>query len=240
MLDTNDTTDPIAQATTTVTTPEPSNDSMPYDEMLPAKEIAKKEYQNQQFRALPPAEKRVAIAKDVLKWLRAGKLTPCPGSYMGPLDPNITDVVNGFTCQACAIGAVFACSVEHGEAGGTVVHYLDGQWDDAGQWVPDRQPVGFDGTAMVNRLGGLFTPAQLRLMEAAFEGRYNTRIGDLCRDLGRSEGDAAVKRAWALFEKNKSVLEPDGGQGPRYQAAARRRLVAIMKNIIANGGEFKP
>src|SRR5579885_1896683 len=90
---------------------------------------------NAAFAKLSKAEQRVAIAKDVLKQLKAKKIRPKFGVYLGMpsrsddlnfrkhLIPNLMDeklndkdlqeVLQKIpTCEACALGSMFYCSVK--------------------------------------------------------------------------------------------------------------------------------
>ncbi len=156
---------------------------------------------NQEFLALAPADRRVLIAKDVLKWLRAGKIRAETGTYLEGYDPvtgksteKEPDRVDGGSCTVCALGAVFACTVER--IGG-----LEGFWS-------YRSADSIRG-----ELGDHFDGEQLRLIETAFEQN------DFTLDSSVVVVSAAIHFATG---------------GPR------KRLVAIMKNIIENGGTFCP
>src|SRR5258708_27550174 len=70
---------------------------------------------NAKFARLSAADKRVAIARDVLEWLRFGKLRPVNGCYIDieeDEEGNTPERVNGYECQACALGSIFAVAVE--------------------------------------------------------------------------------------------------------------------------------
>ena len=99
------------------TTYGPSNDRIPAGELTLSKHMARIELDNAKLATATPAQKRVIIAKDVLSWLKLGKLRAQPGTYLSVTDSNdrwIPDAakVNGWACNACALGAVFAVAVE--------------------------------------------------------------------------------------------------------------------------------
>ncbi len=156
---------------------------------------------NQEFNALSPAARRVAIARDVLKWLEVGKIRAKTGTYLSSYDikndrytNKEDDRVDGGSCTVCALGAVFACTVER--IGG-----LKDFWSYR------------DAESIRRELGDHFDDEQLRLIETAFEQ------GDFTR------------------------TTPDYVIGQAIEFATGRpeeRLVAIMKNIISNKGEFCP
>jgi hypothetical protein len=204
---------------------EQSNDSIPDDEMALAEEIASREHANAVFATLPADKRRVAIAQDVLKWLGEGKLTPAPGRYLS-LAPEVTDVINGFSCSACALGALFACAVEHGLAGGTVVA---GPYCDL--WDGTKIPCAFDGSRIRSRLEDAgFSREQLGLIECAFEGESGVP-GEARADAGYYDGNKnAVIQAYMFHRRY--------FKDPRTGPSAVMR--AIMQNIIDNGGTFIP
>ena len=198
----------------------PSNDTIPADEFRTAAAIARTERANAAFRALNPARKRVAIAKDVLRWLATGKLRPGYGYLDIPeFYDNQRDIVNGGTCEACAVGSLFACAVERGDAGGTV----------------RRSPtscrlIGEDATEIHRKLAGIFEPDQLALIEAAFETECRLPIATIQAVLGY-EIDRQHPKAQEYFRKAWDFC-------PR--ADRPERMVLIMENIIANKGTFIP
>lgn len=119
-------------------------------------EAQAQDYANALFKKLDPARKRIAIARDVLKWLRIDKIVATQGTYLYPSDKRMQDVedspvVNGDRCGACALGAVFACYAER--IGG-----VDELW-----WKTSEE--------MRDILAPFFDLEQLQLIEAAFERR---------------------------------------------------------------------
>lgn len=160
---------------------------------------------NDKFNALPHNQQRVEIAKDVIKWLELGKLTPMRGDYLklpnkfaNKVDRDYTgsfqDIVKsrGFNCEVCAKGAILACTVNRkdGVTNGKVLS-------------------GFSGATLSEKLGGVFSPDQLELIENAFE------------DFGRGSAVGAHD----FYIKHNS---------------SRKRMIAIMRNIIRNDGTFIP
>lgn len=127
---------------------------------------------NKAFADATPAGKRVIIAQDVISWLKIGKIRARTGVYLDPSVPVYADDgtvshyedgaldparVDGGKCTACALGSVFACTVER--TGGRV-----------GFWSNYRQS---QQTAV---LEPFFEVRQLRLIESAFERE------DFCND----------------------------------------------------------
>ncbi len=110
---------------------------------------------SKKFSELSAAGKRVRIAKDVLQWLASKKLTAMSGEYIKVLDSDGLEKypakkVNGFNCEACALGAIFACAVERKPrlAGGNLIRF---------------------GGAIHSQLRSVFDREQLLLIENAFE-----------------------------------------------------------------------
>lgn len=169
---------------------------------------------NERFKKLSDAQKRVAVAKDVLRDLETQRIVASHGTYMDIVDKNGDEIpddieipekgqfndfleqqfAEGGQCQVCAIGSVFTSKV---------IHYNDYK---ARGYLPSR-------SEMVDHLS-FFPSDMLDRMEDAFEAdKYG---------MFRSNGD---EDAHAFGNRHK-----------RGEA----RLVAIMKNIIDNKGEFVP
>lgn len=134
---------------------EQANDNIPADEMLFAERIAYEATiadRNAEFEAMSTSEQRVTIAKDVLEWLRIGKLEATKGTYMEMYSRDTGLDCGLFTtdlqCMACALGAVFACAVTRSP----------------GNFTGDRGNEG-----MRQALEPYFSESQLRLIEVAFE-----------------------------------------------------------------------
>ncbi len=171
------------------------------------------------YYALTDAEKRVAIARDVIVRLEAGAILAgfvyfsadpldvfenCPALEKGDLRKSFRRRTQ--PCEVCAIGGLFYSQVMLGN-GVQLSSSRDGLSDDE----------------LRRKLLQVFSSEQLQLIELAYEGRVTwtveanllspsqqTRCGDFCY-AHRSE---------------------DGGR--------RMRMRAIAENIIANGGEFVP
>jgi|SRR6185369_5172464 len=176
------------------------------------------------FGKLSKAEKRVAIAKDVLKWIKTGVAKAETGTYfrIPQLDGDeginselfgnleLRDIIekNQLKCTVCAKGAIFLSSLM--KRNNFTLNMLSSYGEVRGQECCDR-------------VSDIFTRTQLDLIEDAFEGTYETSDGvDYWNtyDDGYSNKDKAIKK---FYEK----YTTDEG-----------RLVAIMNNIIKNKGEF--
>ncbi len=197
---------------------------------------AKIDARNKAFKSLSKAEKRVAIAKDCIQQLELKKIRATQGTYFQakvkldskehtslpyysstPVTETVVDtdmqvqkVVQSMkSCNACALGTVFACTV--GIANKLKINDLNKDYEST-----QLDGIAFDGSTMYDYLRGFFTTKQLTMIECAFE-KYDT-MGE------RSEAGHANQLASALF-------------GRKYPSA-KARMIAIMKNVIKNGGEF--
>src|SRR5687767_4934603 len=124
---------------------------------------------NKRFDRMTPAQKRVAIAKDVLKHIRSKWLKPTHGEYFNvpgvrsfyPDGQDVRAIIKSFSsCRVCAIGACFSAAVN--------------RFDELrlGLTCGDSNIIqsisGPDG--MKNYLGQWFIDEQLYLIEEVFEG----------------------------------------------------------------------
>lgn len=116
------------------------------------------------FANLTAAQKRVEIAKDVIAALDANKIEAVQGTY-GTVElkeyrslRDSTDLRSLMPdmarCEVCAMGAVFVAAV--GRENNFDINPEDPFWR---------------AEDIIERLRGIFTPRQLRLMESAFEER---------------------------------------------------------------------
>ena len=159
------------------------------------------------------AEKRVEIARDVIKQLKLEKFISSPGIYV-EIGDNIdgtaelqTALKNVGSCQVCALGGLFLsdirkndkCKAEDVDLGsdgsGFYSHYID-------QYK------------MKERLQKLFSIKQMGLIECAYE-------------CGSDPEDALLEEEYY----NATVF------GQRFDDSTER-MIAIMKNIIRNKGTF--
>lgn len=172
--------------------------------------------ENQEFVVMEPAQQRVQIAKDVLKYLGKGVLDASEGDYFmikgyeegKDLRDLIEEAPESQKCTVCALGAAFYCAVLR------VDNYKLSKIDNS-SYVPNE--VLMFGSNVKNFLRAYFEEDQLELIESAFE---REKMGD---------EDAAKD------EDMKTAI--DFGKGYYYE---NKRLVAIMNNIVENEGKFKP
>lgn len=142
------------------------------------------------FEELSPEAKRVAIAKDVLKQLRAKKILATRGLYMDTEllltdveeDDQVCDVLKKVDeCRACALGSMFVAAAGLNDkitVGEAKAHYT----------------VTFDvgGDTCYNYLLEFFPRPQLQMMEAVFEGAYGAtpyaRLKGIMENVVRNNG----------------------------------------------------
>ena len=164
---------------------------------------------NAKFRKLTKAQKRVAIAKDVLLQLKARRINARTGQYLwakGTPDPygyynTASTVLTAQSCNACALGALF-CGL------------LDNTEDHPGHVVT---------VDIRNTLAPYFSSRQLGDIESAFEG---------------GDGFGGSRTAHLHFQAQAYADGYVGiNFFPKWEND-EDRLRAIMNNIIRNKGKF--
>lgn len=182
------------------------------------------------FKKMSKAEKRVAIAEDVIAQIRCETYVPTSGTYV-EINASSKAADKGFdvysmntkpadlmmqegmlSCNVCAKGAMFLSHVRK----------------DVDSCTIDQARRGADERHIEHELTDLFSEEQLDMIEAAFEGQadfYTDNHGEDTDD----DGD---------------VLPTDPGMkaerfAERY-SDDQKRLIGIMRNIIKNKGTFKP
>jgi hypothetical protein len=168
------------------------------------------------FQKMSPAQKRVAIAKDVLAQIKSGKIIPQIGNWIrllpisityDDLDDQLRDVMvtNETHCSACAVGALFVSTVYFKDK------ITTGEAD---------VTRGSDWNAIADYLKDLFPIVDLALMEYAFE-------------MGNSASGYCPVESEAIAFGNAEAFG-------RAIGSNTMRMIAIMKNLIANKGRFVP
>lgn len=181
---------------------------------------------NLAFAKLPKAQKRVAIARDVIAQVKLGMIDVQQGKYLGDVvkvEDDNGNVVGVEKCTACALGSLFACAVNKPA--------LKLDLDDA---LPAYGYSGADDDSMREQLGDVFSEDQLRLIESAFEmddflEGDDSKYQDVIEDDGTWTGETVFK----------GRLKKAVDFGERY-TSDKRRLIAIMENVIENNGTFRP
>lgn len=203
---------------------------------------------NAAFAKLSPERKRVTVAKDVIAALNAKRIKPVHNQYgswswadqyelfkldfderhdeyrrRDKLDAQEELLKGNVKCTACAIGAVFTCAVERMNN------------------LTLKAMAEKVGRGMREYLGDVFSLEQLDLMEVAFEGTTeyvkSERYAPDKEDEDYDEGDCEYVCPY-LSNGAQSELRAALNFMDEYDADKRMR--AIMENIIANGGEFRP
>lgn len=170
------------------------------------------------FSRMSKAEKRVAIAKDVIKHIKAAKFKATKGTYLDAGDVYRSGeelqkiILDAPTCKVCAIGAVFAADVIKRD------NFI----------LTDTCTKCIDSDEMKAKTS-YFSKDTLHTMEVAFEKKIIT--DGVC---GEGKYTAQGYRI-SYTELGKRAI----AFGKNYRKS-QDRLMAIMQNIIKNKGEFKP
>lgn len=191
---------------------------------------AKIQHWNRKFQAFTAAQKRVAIAKDVLDQIEAKTITPKKGTYVAlkgvrgkgfyelPVQENFDKV----KCTTCALGGLLTCMVKF--------------TNDATMKDLDNPGMDYDSGTENNlwkRLAKFFGKKQLFLIEHVFEnwtyGMWDTYAKGQMAELGFKASD-----------KDRQLVNKVNATWGLYPKTAKDRMIAIMENIIRNNGTFKP
>ena len=223
----------------------------------------------QEFRALPPEQKRVAICRDALAQIQARWFIAETNKYF-ELDEvglrssqgcELRDVILQSTepCTVCAIGAIFASIVRLDDS--FSIRSPDYQTLSSDDFDRSRS-FGFYHSYGRDRLFGdklarSFEPRELALMEVAFErtGRLADRalqMGDEWNSCNSDRDNIDGAGDWADDDERESDdFTPGNPQdialvkralafGDEYAESEENRLVAILQNVIDHNGTFVP
>lgn len=178
-------------------------------------------------------KKCVAVAQDVLDNMR--RIVVTEGTYcQGTLPDGVEDAKESAKkhidaiskgCRVCALGACFLSYIRlynHVSLGQLIGTY--------GDYVFQDEIFDVEYIEMMDELREVFTPAQICLIETAFE---KACIND---DAVADDDDHAYD-----MDTHTTYDEADAARlfGEKYEEP-RQRLRAIMKNIIKNDGLFIP
>lgn len=212
-----------------------------------AREIAKREAI---FKKATVTQKRVLIAKDVIAQIKAKKIQPESGTFVqvekvknfissseadkrtgawnyamnrlsdsAGSDADVRQLYLDNTiqqCSCCALGGMFmSCTLYNNN---TTVEDLCYAGADIGDVILEE-----GDKSLPNGLNKFFSVAQLKLIEQTFEGDQGAINSGWDSETG--EIDKFSPQAEAFYTKYKKPKD---------------RLIAIMQNIIANNGTFKP
>lgn len=182
---------------------------------------------NKKFWAATKGEKRVMIAKDIIKQIKAGHIRPKTGAYIklsknkfvktdGPLDQYFDKT----PCNACALGSCFISLVTVGDK----------------LKISDVANTDYDGDYFMTRIENdspwrdnlreIFPSLQLSMIESAFEVSHM-----------RDERDGDIGEIYQ--DDNRRTIKKSIMFGRKYVKSSDR-LIAICRNIIKNEGKFKP
>lgn len=184
---------------------------------------------NEQFASMSPAEKRVAIAKDVLETIRTNAIIPMSGTYIDVMyakefqNPKFSALVGvqetlgrAVECSVCAVGSMMIskCRING-----------DSKVISSSHWSGSCNSQHL----LYEDLGQYFDNQQLALIESAFE-----RDSGFCSDhVNDEEPDEKVcKELMELATRAEDF-------GFAYEDDSDR-LKAIMQNIVDNQGTFNP
>lgn len=168
---------------------------------------------NDKFKSLSRAEQRVLIAKDVLVQIRAKKYRPNAGSYVnfGKYFPGDESIQKHIDEVTCNCCALGACLLS------TTKYKNKLDFSDTYRLDATNDSWGL--------LKDIFSPRQLTMIEYAFEvSSVGTRVGE---NYYGTHIDSELEDKCIAFGK------------VNYDSD-KKRLIAIMKNIIKNKGTFKP
>lgn len=195
------------------------------------------------FDALSPAEKRVAIARDVLKGVQTRRLTPVTDSYselnigdpdraaqLIASDASLRDVLPTLqSCKVCAIGAAGMAVI--GRVNQFGMHHFEQKLLRAGDELYKTNRAEVDDDALRETLVRYFTPLQIAMMECAYMkstsfANYQPGVAFRTYVLNDTVCDNKAIHAAVAF-------------GYQFDADDER-LSAIWQNVIDNNGEFVP
>lgn len=166
------------------------------------------------FEQMSNKAKRITIAKDVLTWLKSGRMTARKLTYLADTEAENSEKL-GPKCTACALGGLFACAAERKKLPLTnLQRIVDPE--------SNRRLIGGGGYNLRTKLGDIFDADELRNIENAFEGNR--------RD--------PVNNAY-MFEDSDNFSE-DAFKFNAGIRSAKKRMQRIMRNIIRNEGKFVP
>jgi hypothetical protein len=166
---------------------------------------------------LTKAQMRVAVARDVIKRIRARSIKPTSGLYLNTsfhLDISRNDVSKQIIeqlpkkCEACAIGGMFLSSLRLYNKYKPNKYLLTGNANDT---LGPVSTLISSVSMREDQLKKYFTDKQLGLIENVFETTHNINH----------------QRINVFLEKHN-------------KSSRAVLLIAIMKNIIKNKGTFKP
>jgi hypothetical protein len=191
----------------------------------------------EQFNALPKNEKAVLVAKDVLAQIKAKKYLPREGHYIhiaggynfnGSIKENFDQIKE---CTVCALGSMLMSSTHLGNILTT---------KDINSF-PDKNDLKHS-EKVTELFASIFTDKQLLLIETAFEG-YTKFLEETKAEIKKyyqedfiyQECDDRYATETLTFDETLACE-----MFYRKYYTGDKRLNAICRNIIKNGGIFIP
>ena len=168
---------------------------------------------NAAYERMTPARRRVAVAKDALELLEAGRIEAGHSYFKGPtvqayqdgLSIDLRDAIlaTDETCRVCGIGSLFVAMVL--QTNGTKVTAVAGRR----YREPLRLGEDLDDRDLWDHMADVFDQPQLGLIEAAYEG-------------------------YAMWDP----LTQDGVSAFDVIRSDQERMRRILQNIVRNEGTF--
>ena len=212
-----------------------------------SKEIKRR---NSLFKNATKAERRVMIAEDVIQQIKAKKFIPTSGVFAtsdvissleggSDDDRSIREILlsTNATCDCCALGGMMlSCTLFNNK-------------ENVSDWTDHFENLGVSveesDSRIKNGFKQIFSKSQLELIEIAFE----TGDGYNCFDheyvKKHTDGRLYLDYYDDGFNEDNVLSKPEIKKyyavqfGKKYESDDDR-MIAIMKNIIKNKGEFNP
>lgn len=171
-----------------------------------------------QWKEMTAAERRVALAKDVIAQIEAKKFLAKSNIFVRitkelPSFSELREQLPKVKCQVCAKGALFLAHVK----------------------LFNKCKVGSSGRLHIqdsevkSRLGKIFSKLQMDMIEVAFEKRgFSHTSESLIKERRYAQRPLLTEKGTVCVEFGKKFR------------SVETRLVAIMENVIENKGIFKP
>lgn len=190
-----------------------------------ANKLKKSKTKNINLDKLGKAEARILIAKDALKQMKFWKITAgkyCEFNTVVPTGESLQKILPKVqqNCEVCAKGALFLSFVRkfNNVSTNDLNRQTSYDYNDWNNFNAEKEYVSADSGFICRKLEKYFTRTQLDLIEFAFEGE------DVCGD------------TWQKTEEYQDKVRAYSQQFPDDE----ERLKVILKNIVRNGGTFKP
>lgn len=178
------------------------------------------------FRKLSPAQKRVAVATDALRWLKSGVITATCGSYIRPtrnikdrdldepvVSPRGVAAFGHAQCAVCAKGALFLTTIMRTNERTTETALLSSSSPMMSHKVCNEERV------------------------------FSRRAFDVIEDIFEDRGwNFTARMRWNRYPKFTRMPTAYGAEIDHSRSTENQdlRLKAILVNILIHKGNFKP